>query len=114
MARLRYVKSREQLKAQAEAGSPKLDSTVRSIRIASFVFHHPEPGPLELNHEVEDAMWVPYSVLLHPERRVDFEVGGYHGPFEGIRVGHPERHIVWGLTRRILRSFVELLGERLP
>ena len=86
----------------------------RSIRIASFVFRHENPGPLELNYEVQDAMWVPYSVLLHPERRVDFEIGDYGGPFEGIRVGHPERHIVWGLTRRILRSFVELMGERLP
>ena len=86
----------------------------RSLRIAAFAFHSNEPGPLEINDEVQTAVWVPYSNLLDPERRVDFEFGDYGGSFAGIRVGHPERHIVWGLTRRILRSLVELMGERLP
>ncbi len=86
----------------------------RSIRIAAFAFHHDGAGLLEINDEVRTAMWVPYSALLDPERRVDLEFRDYGGPFEGIRVGHPERHIVWGLTRRILRSLVELMGESLP
>jgi 8-oxo-dGTP pyrophosphatase MutT (NUDIX family) len=86
----------------------------RSLRIAAYAFHCNEPGSLEINDEVQTAMWVPYSNLLDPERRVDFEFGDYGGSFAGIRVGHSERHIVWGLTRRILRSLVELMGERLP
>lgn len=86
----------------------------RSIRIAAFAFHHEEPGPLEISHEVRDAMWVRYSELLDPARSVELEFRDYGGPFEGIRVGHAKRHVVWGLTRRILRSLVELMGEKLP
>ncbi len=69
------------------------------------------PNQAPNQHDPERVL---YSDLLDPERRVDFESGDYGGPFEGFRVGHPERHIVWGLTRRILRSLVELMGETLP
>ena len=84
------------------------------IRVAPFVFFEESPGALVLNHEVQSAMWVAFSLLLDPARRVEYRHRGIGGPFEGVLVGEPDRHVVWGLTRRMLRSFVELFGLRLP
>jgi 8-oxo-dGTP pyrophosphatase MutT (NUDIX family) len=84
------------------------------VLIASFVYHLESPGALLPNHEVEEAMWVRFSDLLDPANKVDYPYRGQGGPFDGIVVGHPQRHIVWGLTRRILRSLLELMGEPLP
>ncbi len=84
------------------------------IRVAPFVFFEESPGALVLNHEVQSAMWVPLSRLLDPARRVEYHHRGIGGPFEGVLVGEPDRHVVWGLTRRMLRSFVELFGLSLP
>ena len=84
------------------------------VLIASFVYHLESPGALRPNHEVEEALWVTFSDLLDPANKVDYPYRGPGGPFDGIVVGHPQRHIVWGLTRRILRSLVELLGGALP
>jgi len=84
------------------------------LRVSPFVFFleaTEEPVP---NEEVQSAMWVPLSVLLDPARSIEYRHRGLGGPFEGILVGEPERHVVWGLTRRILRSLVELLGRKLP
>lgn len=78
MARLRYVKSPEQLKAQAEAGAPKLESTVRSIRIV----YETDPAlhraviPQPLLPAERPEMHVTLShVAMHITPEFTFEIG---------------------------------------
>lgn len=78
--------------------------------IAGWVYHLERPPALRLSHEVEEALWVPSSVLLDPEQHVTYDVEHIPGAWPGILVGHPERHIVWGLTLRFLRSFLAIVG----
>jgi acetoacetate decarboxylase len=78
MARLRYVKSPEQLKAQREAGSPKLDSTVRSIRIVyetDPALHRAViPQPLEPAERPEMLVTLSH-VAMHITPEFTFEIG---------------------------------------
>lgn len=80
------------------------------IYIAGWAYYLERAPSLVLNHEVEDAMWVSTSALLDPGNRVDYATDYAPGPFPGIVVGHPERHIVWGLTYRIVDTFLDLVG----
>lgn len=81
----------------------------RGLAIAGWVYHLENPPPLELSHEVEEALWVPSSVLFDPEKRVTYDVEHIPGTWPGILVGHPERHIIWGLTLRFLSSFLAIV-----
>jgi 8-oxo-dGTP pyrophosphatase MutT (NUDIX family) len=81
------------------------------IVISAFVYHHRSPGPLRVNHEVEEAFWVSLSALCDPARRVEYShplVGAETYP--GILVGHPDRHVVWGLTYRFVEMFLAVAG----
>ncbi len=83
--------------------------------ISAFVYRHPSPGKLSLNHEVEDALWVPVAQLSEPERRVEHFHRALQGmAFPGIRVGRAEGHVVWGLTYRFLELFLSAVGRPLP
>ena len=86
------------------------------IVISAFVYHNDSPVELSLNHEVQDAFWVPVENLIQEHRHVDYEYGP-EAPgmcFPGILVGDPDRHIIWGLTYRFLEHFFALLGNPLP
>jgi len=80
--------------------------------ISAWVYHVPEPGPLALNYEVQEALWVPVRQLVDPRHHVEYPTpwAGY----PGILVGRPERHVVWGLTYRFLEIFLDRLGHPLP
>jgi 8-oxo-dGTP pyrophosphatase MutT (NUDIX family) len=80
--------------------------------ISAWVYHLERDGPLALNHEVEDAFWVPIERLADPRHHVEYPTpwAGY----PGILVGQPERHVVWGLTYRFLEIFLARLGHPLP
>lgn len=80
--------------------------------ISAWVYHVPEPGPLTLNHEVQEALWVPLRRIVDPRHHVEYPTpwAGY----PGILVGRPERHVVWGLTYRFLEIFLDRLGHPLP
>ncbi len=86
-----------------------------ALVISAYVYHAADPEPLDPNHEVEQAFWVPLRWLLDPERHVEhpMRLPG-RPPFPGIRVGDPDRHVVWGLTYRFLESFFEIVGHPLP
>jgi hypothetical protein len=52
------------------------------------------------------------AALLDPARRDHYEIRGLR--FPGIRVGEPGRHVVWGLTYRLLECFFARLARPLP
>ena len=67
-----------------------------------------------LSHEVSKAFWVPLRHLFDP---------GAATTIEWVRPGRPETthagiefegHVIWGLTLRVLGTFAELVGKRLP
>ncbi len=78
MARLRFVKSPEQLKAQAEAGAPRLESTVRSIRIVyetdPALYRALIPQPLEPIDRPEMNLTLSH-VAMHITPEFTFEIG---------------------------------------
>ena len=83
--------------------------------ISAFVYHHHDPGELRPNHEVAEALWFPFFALAEGERHVEYThpaVG--ERTFPGIVVGHPERHVVWGLTYRFVEVLFDALGRPLP
>lgn len=81
---------------------------VRPILVAPFVYEVPERPPLELSHEVNDAVWVPVDWILDPRSTVAYRhersPGGESYPALRYR-----RFTVWGLTYRVLRNFFEIL-----
>jgi 8-oxo-dGTP pyrophosphatase MutT (NUDIX family) len=65
--------------------------------------------PLELSDEVSAAFWVPLSTFTAPGASVEYTV-----VVRGVELKVPSfRHgeyVVWGMTERILRQLVELVG----
>ena len=78
--------------------------------IAAYVYYLAAAPALELSQEVEEALWVPASRLADPASRVQYELEDAAESFPGILVGHPERHVVWGLTYRLVGAFLEAVG----
>ena len=85
---------------------------VAPLVLSAFVYRIDAPPPLALNYEVADALWVPVDVAARsrPTRRPSLGPGA----LAGILVGEPDRHVVWGLTYRLLRGFFGLVGHTLP
>jgi 8-oxo-dGTP pyrophosphatase MutT (NUDIX family) len=79
--------------------------------LSAFVYRIAARIPLEPNHEVRTALWVPASALLEPARHVGYRWGPLRMP--GICVGDPDRHVVWGLTYQLLESFFAVVGTPL-
>lgn len=86
------------------------------LLISAHVYHLPEPGPLVLDcREVREAFWFPVADLLAPDRHVAHATPqAREYSFPGICVGHPERHVVWGLTYRLLDLFLGAIERPLP
>ena len=84
--------------------------------VSAHVYHlATPPRELAINHEVAEAFWFPLRGLLEDERHVTYPHATYGGhKLPGILVGHPERHIVWGLTYRFLNVFFDAVGNPLP
>ncbi|MEP6691632.1 MAG: CoA pyrophosphatase [Gemmatimonadaceae bacterium] len=78
--------------------------------ITPFVAVLERDVPLVLSREVADAFWVRVSALQDPvaSKDVELEVGG--GPRRVSSFAY-EDHVIWGLTERILRQFLEIVGN---
>jgi len=59
--------------------------------------------------EVALAFWVPLPALMHPGATVESMVTARGATFRVPSYLH-EGHVVWGLTERILRQFLDLVG----
>lgn len=93
--------------ADVAPASPRLPA----MRIAPFVFGVPAGvTPSRLNYEVERVHWVAIDHLLDPgasaEVRIHFS--GYSKTFPSYAVG--DEH-VWGLTHRILTTFLTRISD---
>jgi 8-oxo-dGTP pyrophosphatase MutT (NUDIX family) len=85
---------------------------VAPLVLSAFVYRLDTRAALTLNHEVAEALWVPVPTLLDPARHVGHRRGPTKWP--GICVGDPDRHVVWGLTYRLLAGLLRVAGVRLP
>ncbi len=87
------------------------DSRGAPAVVATYLYEVTERPELRLDtREVQTALWVPLPSLLDPGNAVRFH---YRGPFTFGAVAI-EHHLIWGLTRGILASFLKPLGLRLP
>ena len=95
-------------------GHPQFRPT--GLVVSAYVFLLRAHGPVVLaRSEVRQAMWFPVRDLLSPERHVDYTSPDLlEFKFPGIRVGDPERHVVWGLTYRFLDIFLKAIERPLP
>ena len=83
------------------------------IVVSGFVFFDERRQETVPNEEVADVVWTPLAKLADPGRLayVDYAAGER---FPGVRVGRAEHQVVWGLTRRFLISFFEIIGQPFP
>jgi 8-oxo-dGTP pyrophosphatase MutT (NUDIX family) len=65
--------------------------------------------PLKLSDEVSAAFWVPLSTFTAPGASVESAVMVRGGELKVPSFRHGE-YVVWGITERILRQLVELVG----
>jgi len=83
--------------------------------ISCFVYHLQQSVNLQLNYEVQSALWVPASRLLDPDHTFEYQRPDIpERTFSGIRLGDNEQHILWGLTHRFLANFFDILQTPLP
>lgn len=82
------------------------------IVVSGFAFFDERGQEAVPNYEVADVVWEPLTTFTNAERFAYVEHPAAPGErFPGVRVGHAEHHIVWGLTRRFLVSFFEVIGR---
>lgn len=83
------------------------------ILIRPYVAVVPPDVVFAPNVEVAATFWVPLAVLAREETRAEHEmlVNGARVRFPGFRV---DRHIVWGLTERIVQQLLAELHADLP
>jgi 8-oxo-dGTP pyrophosphatase MutT (NUDIX family) len=86
----------------------------RGLVISAFVYHVADPPELAINHEVQEAFWVPLAWLHDRARHVEHPWPAVGARLPGILVGEPGRHVVWGLTYRFLEVFFDVVGRPLP
>ena len=86
-----------------------LSAPLPPITIAPFVAVYGASGVITLSDEVAEAFWVPVDALRDPRasREIVLELTG--GARRVLSFEH-EGRIIWGLTERILRQFLELVG----
>lgn len=86
------------------------------IVVSGFVFFDERRQKAVPNdEEVAEVVWEPLAELTDPRRFAYVDYAPEPGErFPGVRVGRGEHQIVWGLTRRFLISFFEIMGQPFP
>lgn len=81
------------------------------IVVSGFVYFDEHGQEAVPNYEVADIVWEPLMTFTDDSRFVLVEYSTASGEqFPGVRVGHADHQIVWGLTRRFLASFFDIVG----
>lgn len=86
----------------------------RQMILSPFLYYWGEtPAPLQPNHEVAGAFWIPLGYLWDPANATRFT---WHR--DGQRLLYPairfRETVIWGITYRVLGLFSDLLGSPLP
>ena len=81
--------------------------------IEPFVFELVEEAPFSLNHEVQEAFWLPLTHLVEPRNRSSLEYAFENGPVE-LPCYRWQDQVLWGLTLRMLDEVIELLTGKVP
>lgn len=86
---------------------------VPPLLVAPYVYEIAERPSLVENNEVNSTVWVPLRWILDPQSWVahEFERDGERMAFPAF---HYDGYTVWGLTYRILRNFLEVVGRTIP
>ena len=83
------------------------------IVVSGFVYCADAAPRLRPNYEVAEALWVPLQYFLDPARYTTVPHPTQpEQRFPGVRVSDSERQVVWGLTRRFLMSFFDIVEMR--
>jgi len=79
--------------------------------ISPFVFALEEPVEPQPNHEVQSVLWVPLSFLAEPrnESLVEHSINGQKMRLPAYVY---ERRTIWGLTFRMIKSFLDVVGGK--
>ena len=83
--------------------------TLPSIIVTPFVAVAQPDVAIETSDEVAIAFWVPLSMLLDPAMAVESEVS-VRGATWRVPSYTLHGHTVWGMTERILRNLVAVMG----
>lgn len=87
--------------------------SIHNLAVSAFVFHHPGPFELKPNYEVAETVWVPLSHLGDPAM-----IQPYVFPKDPMKREFPswvyEGYTIWGLTYRIIASYLRLFGVEIP
>jgi 8-oxo-dGTP pyrophosphatase MutT (NUDIX family) len=79
--------------------------------VSTFVFTLSEPvPPVPQEAEVAEALWVPVEVLIDPARSIRHP----HRRLGPWPAWEHESLVIWGLTHRILSTFVDVAGIGTP
>lgn len=82
------------------------------IVVSGFVYTDERGQNVAPNYEVADTVWEPLTTFKDERRFAFAEYPAAPGErFPGVRVGHRDHQIVWGLTRRFIISFLEIVGH---
>jgi 8-oxo-dGTP pyrophosphatase MutT (NUDIX family) len=81
------------------------------IRVSCFVYALDRIPPLALSTEVDRVFWIPLGILADPRRQVEATVnfGGELLLRPALRLLRPGEKVLWGITYRLVRRFLELL-----
>lgn len=84
-----------------------------TVCVTPFLYRCPEAPVFTLNHEVSELVLVPLEHLADGGnlRKYVYPPDPMAGPFPSIVY---ESYVIWGLTYRIVASFLERLGKPLP
>ncbi len=86
---------------------------VTPLVVAPYVYEAVERPETVINHEVSTTVWVPLPWILHPESAVEyhFRHADYEDRVPAVRY---QGFTIWGLTYRVLASFLGVLDCSLP
>ncbi len=81
------------------------------VQISCFVYELTQQPRLRFNDEVVDSFWIPLQELCRPERNQlsSFAYRGETRSHQIIRLENYCDHYLWGISYRLLQSFLGLL-----
>lgn len=80
------------------------------LSVVPFAFALAQPSDLSINHEVQEAMWVPLSFLLDRGNRSIMLWTRDAAPLP-MPCYRFDGRVIWGLTLRVVDELLELIGE---